>query len=844
MASYTYSQFVPDGTNTRPSECPSSRVEQGLDLPHPKELEVEEIQHLASGFSHDIFNTWHKLNGILKCHESFIQKRWLKKTTKQRERVLLIAEPNIPRPHRPDFEAFRMLVNRRPIRDVPCSAEAHLTPQINLADLATGHNFLLFVNSRGRNPPGMFAPTEMERAHLGLDWKTRLESEGHAMFFHSDTPADYGSVVEMSSLGSQAASSHGYNPIYGLMILEIQQRVYGFLLRCAQGVLHDIDTDDLISVPEEPEPPALPGWVATGDSENIMQINVEADYRKPQEDLSRIKMLVDGRRLAAEDHVMSLREDPGYFLESLKETKEYYTRHEDSCSSKCSADCWRSVAAQMLGRALDSLHRWTWLTEKLNTMRPLQEQIARADGTTLRLEGTDEFEMVVLCKVVECSINMSMWKLRITVPRSSGLRGGFWPPHDPDICQGKKMHRGCDSEWNMKASMTATQARVAENFYSLTGEEPHFRFVHKVRSMVQETHCMLENDKAARDLVDECLLKDFFDLAVLADLQHCFTTFHPYCRSWALAGVPGDPYLTEVADSFCHSSDGLREAVGQACEMLDTLGKPLDGRFNYPADKRRTAETVKQMQSAELALNEFWEELVELMPCYGVSLDSMLEHHLTSDLSKLHITEDWKEEPTKAQAKSQAKTPRSSAEHSGFHDHHFGTMPFSGSKENKKTELTAPAKSKPKTRGKPNNNNNSNEDNTNVPALPFLPAPTPHPIPPSTPIPLPRRTYKVLSALLPTSSTAPREIAWRELLHAFSSLGLIPEKLYGSVWIFKPLPRGHADLKVDVSRSIQFHEPKDVRRGGKIDVKMVRRLGGRLKRAFGWGGEGFVDGGA
>ena len=98
-----------------------------------------------------------------------------------------------------------------------------------------------------------------------------------------------------------------------------------------------------------------------------------------------------------------------------------------------------------------------------------------------------------------------------------------------------------------------------------------------------------------------------------------------------------------------------------------------------------------------------------------------------------------------------------------------------------------------------------------------------------------------MSVLLPSPSNisqAPRGVSWDEFLHAMSTIGLVPEKLYGSVWIFKPLPPGEG--LIDLKRSIQFHEPKDVRRRNKIDLKMARSLGDRLKRAFGWNGDTFV----
>jgi hypothetical protein len=39
--------------------------------------------------------------------------------------------------------------------------------------------------------------------------------------------------------------------------------------------------------------------------------------------------------------------------------------------------------------------------------------------------------------------------------------------------------------------------------------------------------------------------------------------------------------------------------------------------------------------------------------------------------------------------------------------------------------------------------------------------------------------------------------------------------------------------------TIQFHEPKGVRRGEKIVFKMVRRMGRTLKSVYGWSGETF-----
>ncbi|KEF56708.1 uncharacterized protein A1O9_06897 [Exophiala aquamarina CBS 119918] len=59
-----------------------------------------------------------------------------------------------------------------------------------------------------------------------------------------------------------------------------------------------------------------------------------------------------------------------------------------------------------------------------------------------------------------------------------------------------------------------------------------------------------------------------------------------------------------------------------------------------------------------------------------------------------------------------------------------------------------------------------------------------------------------------------------------ASIGFAAEKLYGSVWHFTP-------LRLDVERSIQFHEPHP---SGKIPFTTARRHGSGLNRAYGWHG--------
>ncbi|KAK5113289.1 hypothetical protein LTR85_010906 [Meristemomyces frigidus] len=98
------------------------------------------------------------------------------------------------------------------------------------------------------------------------------------------------------------------------------------------------------------------------------------------------------------------------------------------------------------------------------------------------------------------------------------------------------------------------------------------------------------------------------------------------------------------------------------------------------------------------------------------------------------------------------------------------------------------------------------------------------------------RALKVFRTLFytPSVSATPGEVVLTDSLHAMVSVGFEIEKLYGSVWSFQP-------TKLDVERSIHFHEPHpSAKMGYRIARRVARRVGRRLERAYGWIGGMFV----
>jgi hypothetical protein len=125
-------------------------------------------------------------------------------------------------------------------------------------------------------------------------------------------------------------------------------------------------------------------------------------------------------------------------------------------------------------------------------------------------------------------------------------------------------------------------------------------------------------------------------------------------------------------------------------------------------------------------------------------------------------------------------------------------------------------------------------DDTSLPtdtvqtSIPFKSSPQDLP-----PIAVDARALKTLRTLFhePSSSGILGEMTWTDFLHAFTSTGFAAEKLYGSIWSFRP-------MELDLGKSIQFHEPHGNER--KLAYKKARRIGRRLTMTYGWASGTFV----
>lgn len=102
-----------------------------------------------------------------------------------------------------------------------------LLPSINLENLSTTKNLLLFMHSRGRNSPGLFSTADFKSTYIGLYTSNLVLPcvTGTMITLDGNDPRTYGRLHDCGSndhLFHEIAANRGTIVGVGLLIMTIQ----------------------------------------------------------------------------------------------------------------------------------------------------------------------------------------------------------------------------------------------------------------------------------------------------------------------------------------------------------------------------------------------------------------------------------------------------------------------------------------------------------------------------------------------------------------------------------------------------------------------------------------------
>ncbi|KAK6595870.1 hypothetical protein H4I96_10189 [Botrytis cinerea] len=763
----------------------------------------EKVRQEATERSTEVLSHYNRLRQILERHEALIRKRWRKKSKAGRSRLILKVWPGLSATHRPEFNAL-FKESSQPKTKGTKYREAYLWPYLNVEDLVKENHFLLLLNSRGRHPPHVFADTDFKATRLGrvsgaIIIPTSLDD--HSILLEGETVETYGRLVsfdEDEDARMDMFTGLAHLPGWGLLILEVQQRLLHLLVKCCEALLQDIDADSLISEALiKPEPPLLTGG---SDRLTIAAVAAVAPYRLPSKlDFHCLQVIVETRQICAEDYIRDLREDPGCFAEALEDWSEHtQERILDAFGKQApSLDTplyWEGIIKTVVFNAYSDLIVWENVAQQLKHLAFLQEKYQSEITPKNKLPSEYMRALLVLRYTLNQIAKVPTRNLRMAVPASPPFRSKYVrePPAPDSVAIRIKSKESQDGMmWLLQNLWSESQL-----------------FFMTLPTVVDEIQSRVERDPNEKAKFSALVTRIFSDLDLISRIYQEMDIYLP----WAV-GFDNELAINQaqINEEHCkqlglfYSMDRHLDPIG-----LAKFGSPAGGRFHYPADERRNKQNTESMRKAEYNLDEFWQKMDELyQKNTGETLTQAVKHIYTA-VHPLERTPEWVEPIEVPKTKTQDRSSRDEA----------FLIPQFDSEDNARFVAPKP-KFKPKTRG---------------PAMTIATAaaaPTPTPtLNPQPTFKVKAREIMVFEALFwkPYLKDRPGEIRWTDFVYAMTSIGFAAEIAYASVWRFNP-------MKLAVKDNVAFHEPHP---SGKISFRKARAMGRHLRGRYGWDGEMFV----
>ena len=370
-------------------------------FPGTLSVPVETVRDKATDLVGSIFKNFRFLGDVLDRHEATIRRRWLKRTNKQRLKIILEAwGTNMAAPHRPDFEAIELESEDQRVEGT-AYRDSYLWPYFNEEDLCNPNSLLLLMSTRARCHTSALAATEHEAHRMGerllcFDYRS---TGRYLMDLVSDGDEDcYGKLCSERSHPDRCAilDKRSYaEPHWGLLVLEAQERVLSFLVNCAKLLLHDFTEDSLLLTP----PSEIVSTLATKTDDGYASwasIAAEAPYRQPANlDLDRIAALLATKYDEAANHLWARREDPSYFETHMLDSKQhrletipdYNGREHPICFSGQESKFWGRVVGRQVYRAHFKLEMFDDLRAQSKGLSELHNTYANVLSATYNFPG-------------------------------------------------------------------------------------------------------------------------------------------------------------------------------------------------------------------------------------------------------------------------------------------------------------------------------------------------------------------------------------------------------------------------------------------------------------------------
>ncbi|KAI8961145.1 hypothetical protein F5Y11DRAFT_240830 [Daldinia sp. FL1419] len=771
----------------------------------PRRISVNEVRKHAEPMIARIWKNFHELQDIVSRHEAFIQEQWENKSEAERRDILTQAwglSPPMAPEHRPDLSHLKhqctgLVCNAGNNTNV--SKRPHfLWPYINLEDLSKTEPLLFLLNARGRNPPSTFAFAELEPLVFGIrSGSLRVPpflNGWNMRFTGRDGPDTYGELVSWEDDPDAHQRLHrrrDVSPGEGLWILEIQDRLYRFLLDTCKSILRDFGTEDeqRQTVSESPAPiTKLKGDVAT----SLLFSQYESIYHVPREfDIQRLRNLIKAKKSQVEDTFRALREDPGFFASSLLELYQHRPEHMLDTNGNIypavatedgREDVLVSTVRSMLSYHIPVVETWGRMYELVDRLASLKEELFDRTGAYTRPQDDLPLDLEIAFRSLRHHIDHFLEELLPAVNR--------WARWSPPIQPLYRLNVPEGPDAKMSVTTGSTEPNTIEAIYLwvlyMMADPKNLKNI-GLNSCVQEIE-RIAHDPEGRRFFTPFVAEQFSDVFIMAECIRQIGLFQPWAATFETRTKDKDA-RRQISEEFKRTAKVLGplyriEVPGNAGK----LGAMLT-RLRYPVDEPFSEANAEAIRVAEETLDDFWGEIIRQLQRDGLWTGYVRDVFEREPERTLLCAEPTDEASGAMGVMTEARLVSQPVQ-----------QPIGGNAYNKVE-----------------NSYSSTEKETRQPLLE-----------------VDERARKVFATLFGAPSTvqapSPREIPWEDFLYAMHRVGFEVEELGGSNWLFTP-DSGLLDQGRGYTNAVQFHEPGP---GADITRLVARIYSRRLSRTYGW----------
>lgn len=294
------------------------------------------IQQRAQLLTSSATSQYNELKKLTDSHFNQFQRRWMRKTNKQRRNVFKEAWGQMPENVCEGLTLFRAGVTRGMDDN---QKNSYLLPELNLEQLRSDVALPTWVFSRSRHPPWKFLRFDFLRTTLAgngtylMVWP-KDQLNGRLFEVNVDaTPQSYGKLISYPTMEQYEAAKARDDKMVcavGLLVFERQAKINQFLVKCFHTVMNDLSDMNVQNSLQPPFWPDLPAGSSSLATSVLRRLYLEP-YKSS---LSSLSTIIGSRLDGMRDHFWAMREDPAYFLDAITDAKDHVPIHFGNIQGK------------------------------------------------------------------------------------------------------------------------------------------------------------------------------------------------------------------------------------------------------------------------------------------------------------------------------------------------------------------------------------------------------------------------------------------------------------------------------------------------------------------------------